>query len=285
MNRTFFKAIHHFFLSTVNTLPSARKVNIALIVWFCLTICTRPAEAIVVTDVLNDGVTIAQITAALQGSGVTISNLVIKNNGCANRTAAVGLFSQGTTPTGPGPVLGDANGVVLATGALKGATPLVAPNGAANWTSALCPAAVTDADMLLLEPATNTGEYTAIEFDIVPTLPIMAIPFQFGSDEFPEYVCTGFNDVAGIFVSGPGIAGPYSLGAQNYAKTAGGDLTSINWVNTGVVGINGTAAQCKSLLNSSYYTDNSNGNTTGGNATVATTNTNLQLVNETNDYS
>ena len=245
--------------------------------------CFSPAisQAIVVNTVANDGVTTAQITAALQGAGVTISNMTIVNNGCANRTQAVGLFSQGTTPTGPGPVLGDASGVVLGTGPLKPADPLVSPNNQANWTNTLC-GNTTDPDMIALEGQTANGEYIAIEFDIVPDSPIMTIPFQFGSDEFPEYVCTAYNDVTGIFVSGPGISGPYTGGAENFAKTPGGDLTSINWVNTGTIGLYGTAGQCGSLTNTAYYTDNSNGNTTGGNGAVAATNANLELDGWTN---
>jgi|GEM_PF-3338562 len=264
-----------------NPLP---QLFIALLSFFFI-LFPSVSQAIVVNTVANDGVTVAQITAALQGAGVTISNMTIVNNGnnCLNRNQAVGIFNSGTTPTGPGPVLGDASGVVLGTGPLK--TPgdfLVSPNSDSRWDNTLCTANVTDPDMFRLEPQTANGEYIAIEFDIVPSQSIMVIPFQFGSDEFPEYVCTNYNDVTGIFVSGPGISGPYLLGAQNFAKTIGGDLTSINWVNTGQVGVYGNGAMCGSLTNTAYYTDNSNGDLYGGNATVATTNANLELDGWTN---
>ncbi|PCI08615.1 MAG: hypothetical protein COB77_01980 [Gammaproteobacteria bacterium] len=119
---------------------------------------------------------------------------------------------------------------------------------------------------------------------MVPQSTTLAIPFQFGSDEFPEYVCSNFGDLVGIFVSGPGIVGPFSggLNAENFAKTIGGDLSSINWVNTGVVGQNGNIGSCGSLANVAFYTDNSNGDLFGGNATVATTNANLELDGFTN---
>lgn len=262
-----------------------RKALPALLLLSALFFSATPAYAINVTTVADDGVTTAQITAALQGAGVTISNLTIVNNGanCANRGRAIGLFSQGTTPTGPGPVLGDASGIVLATGPMKIAGDfLVSPNSDPRWDNTLCTANTSDADMVTLEPQTANGEYIAIEFDIVPQYSTMAIPFQFGSDEFPEYVCTAYNDITGIFVSGPGINGPYSNNAENYAKTAAGDLTSINWVNTGQVGSQGSLAQCGSLSNTDYYTDNSSGDLAGGNATVATTNTNLELDGWTN---
>jgi|UPI000362B0EF hypothetical protein len=238
-------------------------------------------EAITVQDMVTGGVTPATIRNALQGQNVTISNMTVVNNGC-NVNPAIGLFNQGMTATGAGPVLGDVSGVVLSTGVLNGADPLVSPNNFYNWTNTLCPANVSDVDMLALEPFTQFGEYVALEFDVIPTKGIMAIPFQFASDEFPEYVCTSFNDAVGIFVSGPGIAGPYTLGAQNFAKTAAGDLTSINWVNTGQVGMFGTLGQCGSLTNTAYYTDNSSGNVLGGNNTVATTNANLEMDGWTN---
>ena len=243
------------------------------------------ALAINVADVATGGITTGNLATVLQGSGVTISNLSITNVPGCNSNAGVGIFTQGTTPTGPGPVLGEPTGVVIANSAFNNAAnALNTSNNVANLTNTLCTGTASDADMVALEAGTVNGEYAAIEFDVVPQSDVLAIPFQFGSDEFPEYVCSNFNDMVGIFVSGPGINGPYSggLNAQNYAKTAGGDLSSINWVNTGVVGINGNPASCGSLNNAAFYTDNSNGDNRGGNATVATTNANLELDGYTN---
>lgn len=239
------------------------------------------ASAITVTDVAS-GVTTAQMQTTLQGTGVTISNLTITTPAGCNANQGVGLFTNGTSPVGPGPVLGEPTGVTLSSGAIAAANRLDSSNNVANVRNVLCAGAVSDADMVTLEPATVAGEYAAIEFDVVPQYTILAIPFQFGSDEFPEYVCSNFNDVVGIFVRGPGIAGPFSGGYQNYAKTAAGDLSSINWVNTGVVGQNGNIANCGSLANAAFYSDNSSGNATGGNATVATTNANLEMDGFTN---
>lgn len=246
----------------------------------CLLLADQ-ASAITVTDVAS-GVTPAQMQTTLQGTGVTISNLTITTPAGCNSNLGVGLFTNGTSPVGPGPVLGEPTGVTLSSGAIAAANRLDSSNNVANVRNVLCAGAVSDADMVTLEPATVAGEYAAIEFDVVPQYTILAIPFQFGSDEFPEYVCSNFNDVVGIFVRGPGIAGPFSGGYQNYAKTAAGDLSSINWVNTGVVGQNGNIANCGSLANAAFYSDNSSGNATGGNATVATTNTNLEMDGFTN---
>lgn len=243
----------------------------------------RPLYAINVTDVAS-GVTTGQMQTALQGTGVTISNFTVTPIAGCTVNQGVGLFTNGTTPAGPGPVLGEPTGVVVSNSAFATGNRLDSSNNSANVTNALCSNAVSDPDMVAIEAGTVNGEYAAIEFDVVPQSSILAIPFQFGSDEFPEFVCSNFGDLVGIFVSGPGISGPFSgvLQAENYAKTAAGDLSSINWVNTGVVGQNGNIANCGSLSNAAFYSDNSNGNTTGGNATVATTNANLEMDGFTN---
>jgi len=244
------------------------------------------ADVYAITTTNANTVTEAQMTTALTGTGVTITNLTITNPGsCPNFRRGVGIFTNGTTPAGAGPVLSEPTGAVVANSDFANATnALDTSNNTPNNTRALCTANTSDADMLILEPGSVNGEYAAIEFDVVPQSTILAIPFQFGSEEFPEYVCSIYSDVVGIFVSGPGIAGPYSgpLNAENYAKTTGGDPSSINWVNTGVVGQFGNIAQCGSLANGAFYTDNSNGNLTGGSATVALTNANLESDGFTN---
>jgi len=242
-----------------------------------------PVHAINVSNA--NTVSEAQMQAALTGSGVSISNLTITNPGnCPNFRRGVGTFSNGTTAVGPGPVLSEPTGVVVASGDFANGNRLDSSNNVANATNILCNGTTSDADMVLLENGTSNGEYAAIEFDVVPQYNSLAIPFQFASEEFPEYVCSIYTDIVGIFVSGPGINGIYSggLNAENYAKTSGGDLSSINWVNTGVVGRFGNIGQCDSLANAAFYTDNSSGDQDGGNNTVATSNANLEADGFTN---
>ncbi len=243
------------------------------------------AYAINVADVATGGVTTALMQTVLAGTGVTISNLTITPIAGCNVNQGVGVFTNGTSAVGPGPVLGEPTGVIVANSAFNNAAnALNTSNNSANVGNLLCSGTASDPDLVAIEAGTVAGEYAAIEFDVVPQSAILAIPFQFGSDEFPEYVCSAFGDLVGIFVSGPGISGAFSggLNAENFAKTAGGDLSSINWVNTGVVGQNGNFGNCGSLANVAFYSDNSNGNLTGGNATVALTNANIELDGFTN---
>lgn len=275
-----YKLTEFFWKSHLNT----RRFSHYIFSLLCF-VLSSSALAINVADVATGGVTTAQMTSVLNGTGVTISNMTITPIPGCNVNQGVGIFTNGTTPVGPGPVLGEPTGVIVANNAFANAANAVnTANNSPNVTNLLCSGTASDADMVAIEAGAVNGEYAAIEFDVVPQFSILAIPFQFGSDEFPEYVCSNFGDLVGIFVSGPGIAGPYSggLNAENFAKTAAGDLSSINWVNTGVVGQFGNIANCGSLANAAFYSDNSNGNLTGGNATVATTNTNLELDGFTN---
>lgn len=108
---------------------------------------------------------------------------------------------------------------------------------------------------------TNTVTNGAIlEFDFVPMGDSLVFNYMFASAEYPTYVCSGFNDVFGFFISGPGIAGPYSLGAINIALVPGTTVpVAINTVNSGVAGGAGNPATCAAQdpnwqSNSVYYT-------------------------------
>lgn len=109
--------------------------------------------------------------------------------------------------------------------------------------------------------STNTITNGAIlEFDFVPTGDSLVFNYMFASAEYPTYVCSGFNDVFGFFISGPGISGPYSNGAENIALIPGTTVpVAINTVNSGVAGGAGNPATCAAQdpnwqSNSIYYT-------------------------------
>lgn len=89
-------------------------------------------------------------------------------------------------------------------------------------------------DASLLEFDFNPGEDTLIYFS-----------FSLGSEEYPEFVGSSFNDAIGIFVSGPGISGPFSNDAINMARLP-------DTMPPVYVGINTVNQQ----INSAYYVFN-----------------------------
>lgn len=65
----------------------------------------------------------------------------------------------------------------------------------------------TDGDSLLSAlSGVSTFDAASLEFDLVSLEDTLCFIYRFGSEEYPEYVGSSFNDVFGFFVSGPGYA-------------------------------------------------------------------------------
>lgn len=106
----------------------------------------------------------------------------------------------------------------------------------------------------------NVTNGVVLEFDFIPTGDTLSFNYMFASLEYPTYVCSGFNDVFGFFISGPGFNGPYQNNAENIALVPGTNVpVAINTVNSGVAGGAGNPATCAAQdpnwqSNSIYYT-------------------------------
>ncbi len=147
-------------------------------------------------------------------------------------TQGIGYFSNG------GSSISIDEGVILATGVIANAE---GPNTVTNITTDFGDGS-GDQDLNILSGG-NVFDAVGIEFDFTPTLDMIEFNYVFASDEYCDYVNTQFNDVFGFFISGPGINGGFSLGAENIAIVPGTNLdVSINNVNI--------------QTNSAYYVDN-----------------------------
>ena len=128
-----------------------------------------------------------------------------------------------------------------------------------------------DPDLNVLTGGSATNG-CVIEFDFIPTGDTLSFNYIFASVEYTSYTCSNFNDVFGFFISGPGIAGPFSNGAINIATVPGGNIpVAINTVNGGSPTGGGNAATCAAQdpnwqANSVYFTTSYNPifNATGG---------------------
>lgn len=93
---------------------------------------------------------------------------------------------------------------------------------------------IQDLDMLSISQGETINHCGIIEFDAVINADAVAFNYVFASTEYPGFTCSVFNDAFGLFISGPGIDGPYSNGGENIATIPDSDTPiAINTVNSG----------------------------------------------------
>jgi len=132
-----------------------------------------------------------------------------------------GNFAEGMSS------IGVDSGVILASGNATNAT---GPNSSEGTTTNF---GDSSGDVDLNSIATSSvNDAVGIEFDFIPSLDQVTFNYVFASEEYCEWVGAAFNDVFGFFISGPGINGPYSDGAENIALIPGtGTAVAIGNVN------------------------------------------------------
>jgi gliding motility-associated-like protein len=172
----------------------------------------------------------------LLGGGITATGISFVGD-----AQAIGSFN------GSASNIGLASGVILSSGDIANC---VGPNNTSGISSSNSLAGDPDLNMVMA-PALSY-EAAVLEFDFIPTSDTVKFRYVFGSDEYMEFVSPGgtINDGFGFFISGPGIAGPYSGGAINIALVPGTALPV-------------TMQNINLSTNSSYYFDNGDGFGTG----------------------
>ncbi len=110
-----------------------------------------------------------------------------------------------------------------------------------------------DATLDIIASSAVSSDAAVLEFDFTPSADKISLNYVFASEEYPDYICnTAFNDAMGIVIAGPGITG------QNIAVVPGTTQNiGVQSVNTGIVGANGTLADCISTSNGNLLIDNS----------------------------
>ena len=187
------------------------------------------------------------INNVLLGMGVTASNITI-NGSPLNANNAQGNVVSFTNTNPAFPI---SSGLLLTTG---NAIAAQGPNNSTNLSNNLPATAsvASDPHLNILAAGTVTNG-VVLEFDFIPTGDTLNFRYIFGSEEYPEFSPSTFNDAFGLFLWGPGITGPYALAGYangaNIATIPGGIPVTINNV--------GDAS------NTQYYVFNDNGSTYG----------------------
>lgn len=166
---------------------------------------------------INNNVTPSQLVHNIVGTSIITSNIISSGTGA---NLCIGQFSNGNSTN-----LGLNSGIVLSTGNI-----FDIPNIVSSFAS-------TDngggTDSLLSSIISDTTLYNAtiLEFDFIPSLSQFSFRYVFGSEEYPEFVNSGYNDVFGFFISGPNPSGGNYIN-KNIAIIPGTFLpVSINNIN------------------------------------------------------
>ena len=171
---------------------------------------------------VNDDKPEQGIVAGPEDPQTLIENVLI-GGGCfsvENVTAighanSIGGFANGTTS------IGVESGVILSTGDVAGCT---GPNNSGSYGTNM--GGGGDPDLAAIS-GQAIFDAAGIEFDFTPTINTVTFNFAFGSEEYCEWVGSGFNDAFGFFISGPGINGTQNLAVVPYTNVP----VTINSIN------------------------------------------------------
>jgi gliding motility-associated-like protein len=184
------------------------------------------------------------VNNVLLGFGIDAFNITI-NGSAALAQTTLGNVAQFTNTN---PVFPINNGLLLTTG---NATAAGGPNITEDSTDNMPPTTMVNFDPTI-PYLTNMNIFNGIvlEFDFIPNGNFFSFQYVFGSEEYPEWSPSSYNDAFGFVIGGPGISGPYPLpgypnGGVNLAVTPNGTTITINSVGP--------------ISNQSYYVPNSGG--------------------------
>ena len=177
--------------------------------------------------------TSAQLTVQNQQTAIDLVNTLVASSGTAGLTISNPVLTCDTLSNGlfsGTSNLGISNGIVLGTGAVATDTSLALfgiDGGYLDFSSYMAyTAGDADLNALVTSP---TYDACVLEFDLQPAGNFIEFEYVFGSEEYPDYNCTSFNDIFAFFVSGPGITG-----LHNMAIIPGTTIpVSINSINDG----------------------------------------------------
>lgn len=201
------------------------KLHLLFIVILFNLITSISSAQISPVNIINENPSLNEILKSIEADGVKLSNpRLLYGDMTTNKQALI--FDKGF-----GANFEIDKGLVISTGNAK--EDVLSKNnrpdkstGRSGWYS--------DPDLTAID---NQAQFNAfiLEFDVVldPGLTALRIAYQFGSEEYPNYVGGEYNDAFGFFVSGPGISGkknmarlptnnnPITVNNVNYGKYGG----------------------------------------------------------------
>src|SRR5690554_1070528 len=213
------------------------------VMFFMLCFTTQTSAQIVTSS----GLSADDYVEIIIGEGIEFDSAVI--------VGAAGAIASYTGGSDGGLMAVMESGIVMSTGSVASPTALQGP--AATFVTGFNGTPGFPELTTIAGQSTNDG--IMLQFDFIPQTELLNVNFQFGSEEYNEFVDSPFNDVFAFFISG----GPEYLTPQNIALIPMGPgqppaPVTINTVNCGY------GALCASYptptpVNCFSYIDNCNG--------------------------
>src|SRR5690606_13856369 len=187
--------------------------------------------------------TATEYVQRIVGPGIEISNASLTGS-----PDAIRAYSNGSLPAGTSS--GMENGIVLSTGSLAGPDAMNGPASVFKNTTMGTPGFTELSDLVNGEP---TFDGIALEFDFIPSTDLININFQFGSEEYNEWVDTDYSDVFAFLITGP----EYPLPGHDMARIS--PATNIRLGSNSIHCGNNCPADNLTAPFCPYYIDNCSG--------------------------
>lgn len=191
----------------------------------------------------------AQLQVTSDTTALNLANLLVgTGTNVQNATLTCGAAGAGSFTNGGSTNLGISDGIVLSSGMVDSIPGVGFKLLSSNNNAAGDPYLDTIS-------AFPTFDGCVLEFDVTVAGPLLSMNYVFASEEYPSFVCSGFNDAFAFQISGPNPLGG-SYANKNIALVPGSANTvSINTINGGT----GTGSPNCILTNAALYVDNANG--------------------------
>ena len=169
---------------------------------------------------VTTGQTAQQYAEVIAGLGVVVSNASITGD-----ADAIGAFTSGANDPG----IGIASGVILSSGNVIDAAASAATFASTGFGTPGDP-------FLAAQAGENSNDAIILQFDFVPNADFVSFRYAFGSEEYPEWVCSIYNDIFAFTIEGvsvpmpqtnialvPGTTTPVAISTINDDPTCGGN--------------------------------------------------------------
>ena len=202
------------------------------------TVIIVPKKALSQIQVSNSQTVQTLVNDYFAGDGVIISNITY-----TGQPISMGSFTNANTTN-----IGMDAGTILSTGSVLD---IVGPNSWPNTqTNTL---GGSDPQLAALLPGYSINDAAAIEFDFTPLGDTLRFKYVFASEEYPEWIGSGYNDVLGFFITGANPAGG-SYSNQNMAIVPGTTNTPLT-----ITSVNNGTTNTGPCVNCQYYINNVGG--------------------------